>query len=57
LEDIANTNSVKYTMLNGRLYDSMSMDEIGNYNRPRTKFYWELQDRHGIDWNESWTGQ
>jgi hypothetical protein len=57
LEDIANTNSVKYTMLNGRLYDSMSMDEIGNYNKPRTKFYWELQDRNGIDWNESWTGQ
>jgi Tol biopolymer transport system component len=57
LEDIGNTNSVTYTMINGRLYDAMTMNEIGNYNRPRTKFYWETQDRHGIDWNESWTGQ
>jgi Tol biopolymer transport system component len=57
LEDIGNTNSVKYTMINGRLYDSMTMNEVGNYDRPRTKFYWETQDRHGIDWNESWTGQ
>ncbi|MBL8265290.1 amidohydrolase family protein, partial [Steroidobacter sp.] len=57
LEDIRNTNTVRYTMLNGRLYDSLSMNEIGNYNRPRTKFYWELQDYRGIDWNESWSGQ
>src|SRR5204862_446128 len=35
LEDIHNTNSVRYTMVNGRLYDSLSMDEIGNYSRPR----------------------
>ena len=28
LEDIHNTNSVRYTMVNGRLYDSLSMDEI-----------------------------
>lgn len=41
LEDIRNTNSVRYTMVNGRLYDSLSMDEIGNYDRPRGKFYWE----------------
>ncbi len=42
LADIRNTNSVRYTMVNGRLYDSESMNEIGNYNRPRSKFYWEL---------------
>ncbi len=56
LENIRNTNSVRYTMLNGRLYDSLSMNEIGNYNRPRTKFYWELPDYKGIDWNEAWGG-
>jgi len=57
LEDIHNTNSVRYTMVNGRLYDSLSMDEIGNYSRPRGHFYWELQPRNGIDWNEAWGGR
>jgi Tol biopolymer transport system component len=58
LADIRNTNSVRYSMVNGRLYDAESMNEIGNYNRPRTKFYWELADRHGIDWNAAWgTGE
>jgi len=28
-------------MVNGRLYDSETMNEIGNYDIPRTKFYWE----------------
>ncbi len=44
-------------MVNGRLYDSFSMDEIGRYQRPRSKFYWELEDYQGIDWNEAWSGQ
>ncbi|WP_019530094.1 amidohydrolase family protein [Dasania marina] len=57
LEDIRNTNSALYTMINGRLYDSVSMNEVGNYHRPRSKFYWELPDYHGIDWNEAWSGQ
>jgi imidazolonepropionase-like amidohydrolase len=56
LEDIRHTESVRYTMVNGRLYDAFSMNEIGNYDRPRTKFYWELQDRSGIDWSEAWSG-
>ena len=54
--DIRNTNSVRYTMVNGRLYDADSMNEIGNYDRPRSKFFWELGDRHGIDWSPAWTG-
>lgn len=41
LENIRNTESIKYTMINGRLYDAETMNEIGNQNRPRTKFYWE----------------
>jgi Tol biopolymer transport system component len=57
LEDIRNTNSVRYTMVNGRLYDSLTLNEIGNYNRPRTKFYWELQQTNGIEWNEAWGGR
>lgn len=57
LEDIRNSNSVRYSLVNGRLYDAHSMNEIGNYDRPRTKFYWEIGDYHGIDWNEAWAGQ
>ena len=41
LEDILNTNSVTYTMVNGRLYNTETMNEIGNREKPRTKFYWE----------------
>ena len=41
LEDIRNSDSVIYTMVNGRLYDTETMNEIGNYPKERTKFYWE----------------
>ena len=54
LVDIKNANSVRYTMVNGRLYDSETMNEIGNRDKPRTKFFWELTDQHGIDWNPAW---
>ncbi|MCK5700911.1 MAG: amidohydrolase family protein, partial [Cyclobacteriaceae bacterium] len=43
LEDIHNINSVIYTLANGRLYDTETMNEVGNYNRPRSKFYWEQE--------------
>jgi Tol biopolymer transport system component len=56
LENIRHSETVRYTMINGRMYDSTTMDEVGNYSRPRTKFYWELQERHGVDWNEAWAG-
>jgi imidazolonepropionase-like amidohydrolase/Tol biopolymer transport system component len=42
LENIRNTETIKYTMVNGRLYDAETMNEKGNYDKPRTKFYWEL---------------
>ncbi|MCC6723829.1 MAG: PD40 domain-containing protein [Saprospiraceae bacterium] len=42
LENIQNSEFVKYTMVNGRLYDSATMNEIGNYDRKRTKFYFEM---------------
>jgi imidazolonepropionase-like amidohydrolase len=54
LDDIHNTNTVRYTMVNGRLYDSLGMNEIGNYDRPRTRFYWESAAPAGKDWNEAW---
>ena len=56
-EDIRNANSVRYTMVNGRLYDAHTMDEIGNYDRPRKKFYWEMHPTNGIDWKSTWSGE
>ncbi|WP_422348362.1 amidohydrolase family protein [Flagellimonas sp.] len=41
LEDIRNTESVKYTMVNGRLFDTETMDEIGNTELNRSQFWWE----------------
>ena len=43
LENIQETEKVVYTMVNGRLYDAATMNEIGNYDRKRSKFYWELE--------------
>jgi len=41
LDNIKNTESVFYTMINGRLYDTETMNEIGNHESTRGKFYWE----------------
>lgn len=52
LENIQNSNSLVYTMINGRLYDSETMNEVGNYNKPRGKFYWEQQGyAPAFDWH------
>jgi len=42
LESIYNTESIHYTMVNGRLYDAEQMNETGNYDKKRGKFFWEL---------------
>lgn len=44
LEDIHNTETITHTMVNGRLYDVKTMNEIGNYDKPRSKFFWETMD-------------
>ncbi len=51
LTDIQNTQHVRYTMVNGRLFDTETMNEIGNREKPRSKFYWE-QD--GYNDNFTW---
>lgn len=43
LADIYNSESVEMTMMNGRLYDSATMNEIGTETKERTKFYWEME--------------
>jgi Tol biopolymer transport system component len=57
LADIRNTHTVRLTMVNGRLYDALSMNEVGLRERVRTRFYWELEDYKGIEWNETWSGE
>jgi imidazolonepropionase-like amidohydrolase/Tol biopolymer transport system component len=54
LENIQNSNSVVYTMVNGRLYDAATLNEIGNYDHKRSRFYWE-QGNYGtyFPWHES----
>lgn len=53
LESIYNTESIRYTMVNGRLYDAEQMNEIGNYNKPRGKFYWEMRrNSEAFKWHE-----
>lgn len=41
LENIRNSDSVRYVMINGRLYDAETMNEIGNNPKERPSFYWE----------------
>ncbi|MET0393657.1 MAG: amidohydrolase family protein [Chitinophagaceae bacterium] len=56
LENIRNTESVRYTIVNGRLFDAAQMNETGNYNRPRTKFYWELnKNTDSFPWHDETT--
>lgn len=52
LEDINNTNTVRYTMVNGRLFEASTMNEIGNQTKERLPFWWE-RDGYGeqFDWH------
>ncbi len=57
LDNIQNTESIRYTMINGRLYDAETMNEIGNYNNPRAKFYWEnAKNGESFPWHEQSVG-
>lgn len=42
LENIQDTEKVQYTMVNGRLYDAATMNEIGNRPRERSRFFFEM---------------
>lgn len=42
LEDIRNSEKIKYVMVNGRLYDADSMNEIGNREKPKRRFWWQM---------------
>lgn len=55
LEDIRATLSVSHTMVNGRLYETANMDQVGNHPQQRPPLYWEVQDvPDDIDWVPAW---
>ncbi|WP_316839665.1 amidohydrolase family protein [Pedobacter gandavensis] len=41
LNDIRNSEKIKYVMINGRIFDSLSMNEIGTREKLRGKFWFE----------------
>ena len=52
LEDIKVTENVVYTMVNGRLFDASTMNEIGNHPRERLPFWWEREGySEQFDWH------
>ena len=54
LEDIRNSETVLYTMVNGRLFDAKTMHQIGNEPKERTNFYWENNKYNSaFQWHES----
>jgi adenine deaminase len=56
LSDIHNTESIRYTMVNGRLYDAATLNQIGNYDVKRRKFYWENgKNADAFPWHEEAT--
>jgi hypothetical protein len=49
LEDIQQTENVVYVMVNGRIYDAETLNELGNHPRERQPFWWE-RDEVRDDW-------
>jgi imidazolonepropionase-like amidohydrolase len=45
LENIRNSDSVQMVMVNGRLYDAATLNELGNHPRTRKPLYWETRPR------------
>ena len=41
LEDIGNTDEIEYVMLNGRLYEAETMNELVTGDRQRQPYFWE----------------
>jgi imidazolonepropionase-like amidohydrolase len=53
LDDIENTQYIKYVMQNGRLYDPNTMNEVGNSPKEREPFYWEVNGyNQAFPWHE-----
>ncbi len=46
LEDIRQSENIRYVMVNGRIFEAETMNEIGNHPRTRKPFYWQ---KDGLD--------
>ena len=53
LQNIRNTESIRYTMVNGRLYDAATMNESRTRAKERSKFFWEYSKNAGsFPWHD-----
>ncbi|HYU31351.1 MAG TPA: amidohydrolase family protein [Thermoanaerobaculia bacterium] len=43
LEDIRNTESIRWVIANGRVFDSHTLDETGNHPHKHQPLYWQLE--------------
>ena len=41
LEDIRNAEQIRFVVLNGRVYDGVTLDQVGNHPQKREPFFWE----------------
>jgi len=41
LDDIRNTDKIRFVMVNGRLFDAQTMNEEGNHPMQHSKFWWQ----------------
>ncbi|HEX8170211.1 MAG TPA: amidohydrolase family protein [Thermoanaerobaculia bacterium] len=48
LENLRNSESIRYTMVNGRIYDAMTINELGNHPHQRKPFFFQIPG------NETW---
>lgn len=53
LENIYNTASISYTMINGRLYDAKTMNQLAPIQKERLPFWWEREagGNKSFDWH------
>jgi hypothetical protein len=42
LDDIRNTEKIKYVIINGRVYDSATMNETISREKSRNLFWWQM---------------
>lgn len=42
LNDIRNSEKIKYVMVNGRVYDAETMNETVSREKPRSLFWWQM---------------
>jgi len=57
LENIRNSEQIKYTVANGRIFEAKTMAQVGNHASPAPKFYWaDLQGALGMQVQSQMTG-